>query len=379
MNVYGCALRLALALALFTTPAALAEEDAATFSLGDDLFVAGGTVSIRDAVRGDALLAGGSIESRSDIAGDTAVAGGEVTIGGRIGQDLYAAGGRLDIDAQVNGNARIAGGRVRTSSDARIDGGATIAGGTLRLDGTFGRYLNVAGGEVTLGGRVLGDVIVRAEQLTIEPGAQIEGKLTYHTPEAITLPRDADVRGGMQHIATDERHLMHGRWGGWEHRGFGWVWLTGLFLVGLLISLALPAFAASTSAAIAANPGLSLGLGFAALIGIPAAAIVLLITIVGIPLALILMMLYFVALLAGYVVGALFLADRTLIALGRGATAGTGLRALALALVLVALALLAFVPVLGGLARFVVLLLGLGAIALVIFHTRKAPPSPKAA
>lgn len=354
-------------------PRAALADDIASIRLGEDLFAAGGTVSIRNPVNGDALLAGGTIDSKSGIAGDAAVTGGEITLGGRIGEDLYAAGGQLEIDAQVGGNARIAGGRVRTSSDARIDGGATIAGGTLRLDGTFGRYLNVAGGSVTLGGRVQGDALVRAEELTLEPGTQIEGKLTYYTPKPIALPADAMVRGGMHHVPTDEPRKATGWLGDWRSEGLGWVWLTGLFLVGLMIALALPAFAARTSATIAANPWGSLGLGFVALVCIPAAAILLLITIVGIPLALILMMLYFVALLAGYVVGALFLAEKTLTALGRGATAGTGLRVLVFALVLVALALLAFVPVLGWLARVAVLLLGLGAIALAIFHTRKAP------
>lgn len=354
-------------------PRAVAAGDVASVRLGDDLFAAGGTLSIRDPVHGDALLAGGTIDSKSEIAGDAAVTGGEVNLGGHIGEDLYAAGGQLEIDAQVGGNARIAGGRVRTSSDARIDGGATIAGGTLRLDGTFGRYLNVAGGSVTLGGRVQGDVLVRAEELTLEPGLQIEGKLTYHTPRAVTLPADAMVRGGMRHMPTDEPHRATGWMGNWRSEGLGWVWLTGVFLVGLLIALALPAFAARTSATIAANPWGSLGLGFVALICIPAAAILLLVTIIGIPLALILMMMYFVALLAGYVVGALFLAERTLHALGRGPGSGVGLRMLVFALVLVVLALLAFVPVLGAVARFAVLLLGLGAIALAIFHTRKAP------
>lgn len=365
-------LRLIAGLLLATCAVAPAiADDGAAVRLGGDLFVAGGSVSIRDAVSGDALLAGGTIESRTEVAGDVAIAGGDVTVGGHVGEDLYAAGGELEIDARVGGNARIAGGRVRVGPDARIEGGATVAGGTLRLDGTFGRYLNVAGGDVRFGARVLGDVTVHAEELTIEPGTQIDGRLVYHTPTPATLPADATIRGGVQHIATGEAH----RYGGWLGNrlgaGLSWVWLIGLFLVGLLIAFALPAFASSTSAAIAARPWVSLGLGLVLLVCVPAVVVVLLITIIGIPLALILMMLYFVALLAGYVIGALFLADRGLALLRRGAEGGRGLRVLALAIVLVLLALLAFVPLLGGLVRAAVLLLGLGAIALALRPARQ--------
>lgn len=369
------AISLCLALMLGGTllPHIARAENIASVRLGEDLFAAGSAVSIRDRVSGDALLAGGTVDSRSEITGDAAVAGGDVTLGGRIGGDLYAAGGQLTIDAQIGHNARIAGGRVQTSADARIDGGATIGGGTLRLNGTFGRYLNVAGRSVTLGGRVLGDVLVHARELRLEPGTQIEGRLTYHTPGPVTLPADATVRGGMYHVPTAGTARSGELAGNWRGEGLGWVWLMGLFLVGLLIALALPAFAARTSATIAANPWAALGLGFVALICIPATAIVLLITIVGIPLALMLMMLYFVALLAGYVVGALFLAERALLLLGRSTASGMGLQVLVFALVLVALALVAFVPLLGGLVRLAVLLLGLGAIALAVFHTRKKP------
>jgi hypothetical protein len=375
---------------LASPPLALGDEDRVVTNLGEDHFAAGGIVTLRSPVRGDAMLAGGTIESSAEIGGDVAAAGGQIDIGGSVGDDLYVAGGSVDVDARVGGNARITGGRVSVGPDAQVVGGATIAGGNVVLAGSFGPYLSVAGGNVRLGGRVAGDVTVRAGTLSFEPGTQIDGKLTYSTRERTTIPEGVVIAGGAEHRPL-AWHADGERWRDRDHdeRGVSWIWTLGLFGVGLLLALAFPAFSARTGAAAAARPWLALGVGFLALIVVPAAMIVLLITIIGIPLAVIVLLLYVVALIVGYVTGALFLADRALGALRPAASASLGWRVGALAIVLLGLALIGLVPFLGGLVRFAVLLLGLGALALAVTRARgattppaappAAPPTPPAA
>jgi hypothetical protein len=90
--------------------------------------------------------------------------------------------------------------------------------------------------------------------------------------------------------------------------------------------------------------------------------------------ALIALLLYLAMLVAAYVVGAQYLGDRLLAAARPSAADRTGWRFGALFLALLVLAVVGRLPLVGGLARFLVLLLGLGAITLAI--TRSPSPLP---
>jgi hypothetical protein len=354
------------------------EGDAVNAFLGEDYFAAGATVLLQEPVAGDALLAGGRVESHASIGGDATMAGGEVTIHATVGDDLYLAGGRVEVDALVAGNARIAGGRVRIAPETRIEGGAAITGGRVSMAGTVGRYLTLAGGDVTLGGHVGGDVRVYAGELIVQPGTRIDGRLIYRTPRPVKIPADAQIRGGSEHIAAsgDSGRDYGVRWWRSENRErIGWLWLAGLALLGLLLIRVFPGFSARTTAVLTHRPWLGLGVGFAVLVCVPAATLIFFITIIGIPVALIALLLYLAMLVAAYVVGAQYLADRALAAARPAAAARTGWRLAALFVALLALALVGGLPLVGGLARFLVLLLGLGAITLAITRS----PSPPAA
>ena len=69
---------------------------------------------------------------------------------------------------------------------------------------------------------------------------------------------------------------------------------------------------------------------------------------------------YFVALLIGYLIGCFFLGDWGARLLHKELTT-TGRRLFSVAIAIIFLALLQMIPVIGGLATFAVLLLGLGA------------------
>jgi hypothetical protein len=353
--------------------AAAREGNEARAVLGDDHFGAGAIVTLAEPVAGDALLAGGTVESNASVGGDVTAAGGQVAVRATVGDDLYAAGGRVEVDALVSGNARLAGGRVVVAPESRIDGGTSVAGGTVTLDGRFGRYLTVTGGEVTLGGNVAGDVLVYAESLAVRPGTRIGGRLAYRTAEPVTLPAGVEVLGG---VAEASRRPGRDEDVGVVPGGIGWLWLAGLFTVGLLLAWALAAFSRRTTRALTERPWIGMAVGLLVLVCVPAVTLALFVTLIGIPLALILLLLYLAMLIAAYVVGALFLGDRVLIAARRQAPLTAGWRLLGLALVLVALALVSAIPVMGDLVRLAVLLLGLGGIVLAVLGGSAHGPAP---
>jgi hypothetical protein len=359
----------------------LPAEDASAFSagIGDDYFAAGASVVLQDLVPGDALLAGGSIESNASIGGDASIVGGQVSVRATVGDDLYVAGGTVEVDALVNGNARIAGGRAVVAPETRVDGAAAIAGGTVDVRGRFGRYLTVAGGEVTLGGEIDGDVNIYARELRVLPGTRIGGRLVYRTAAPVDLPADLRVGGGVfagDGTAGAEEGTPPAWDAGSAARGIGWAWLAGLFGVGLLLVLAFAGFSARTTRALTGRAWFGMGIGFLVLVSVPAAAVALVFTLIGIPLALIMMFAYLAMLVGAYVVGALYLGDLLLARTRPDAAVTPAWRLGALLVVLLALALVSALPLVGGLARFAVLLLGLGGLALAGWGETGGVPVP---
>lgn len=358
-----------LCLASGVLPASPGDDAANAIVFDGDFFQAGNHIVLEQPVAGDALLAGATVESNASIEGDASMAGGQVAVRATVGEDLYAIAGELEVDALVSGSARLAGGRVRITPASRIDGGVAIAGGTVDAEGQFGRYLTVTGGDVILGGSVDGDVRIYAEQLTVLPGTRIGGQLRYRTTSPAVLPGDLQVGAGVRREADGGNASR-----GWRlpeaARSAGWLWLIGLFALGLLLAYAFAGFSRRTSAALGDRPWAGMGVGLLVLVGIPVLAMVLALTLVGLPLALMLVLAYLAMLIAAYVVGALYLGDRALAAARPGQPSTPGRRLLALLLVLLVLAAISQLPLLGKLVRFAVLLLGLGGIALALRRRR---------
>ena len=228
---------------------------------------------------------------------------------------------------------------------------------------------------MTVGGRVDGDVRVYADSLTVLPGTRIGGRLSYRTSQDVTLPDDVQIGGGMD---SDDSGMMGegmrgNRWDPARMAGrVAWFWLAGLFAVGLLLAFGLARFSHETTRVLTGRPWAAIGLGFLVLVCVPAIAVGLFITLIGIPLALIIMLVYLAMLLTAYVVGALYLADRALVRARPGAPVTTGWRLLALFAVLIGLAIVSGIPLLGSIARYAVLLLGLGGIVLALWGGSRA-------
>src|SRR2546422_7103174 len=90
------------------------ENVAFSQAIQDDLYIAGGTVTVTGTVDGDVTAAGGTVTVIGRVSGALLVAGGTVEIGGSLGRSICAAGGAV----RLGGAARAGGVLARGEGDA---------------------------------------------------------------------------------------------------------------------------------------------------------------------------------------------------------------------------------------------------------------------
>src|SRR2546426_7783819 len=64
-------------------------------TINDDIYAAGGTISIDGNVNGSVIAAGGTITVSGTVSRDVMVAGGTINVTGKVGGSIRAAGGDL--------------------------------------------------------------------------------------------------------------------------------------------------------------------------------------------------------------------------------------------------------------------------------------------
>ncbi len=339
--------------------------------LGTDHYVAGATLTVSEAVAGDLIAAGGNVDIDAPVAGDAVVAGGHVRIGGDIAQSVYAAGGEVKIGGKVGRNVRVAGGQVDITPKAQIAGNLTVGGGQVNLKGSVTGHVLVGGGRVFIDAAVGGDVDAASAQVELGPHARIAGKLRYGSAKELQRDPQAQVLGGVeqQEESVADRERRHG-----ERRfipgGASVAWMLGTMLLAVVLLAALPRFYDQVAQTLRARPGTSLLLGFVLLVCVPAAALILMITIIGIPLALVTIALYLALLPVGYASAGIALGAWALQRFKSDRASQRGWRIASALLAVLLLALLGRIPAVGAIVGFASLVAGLGALLLQV---RRAP------
>ncbi len=267
-----------------------------TAPVAGDLSVVGGTITAAAPVAGDELLIGGSITTRAKVAGDLRAIGGSITVGEPVGGDLIAFGYSVDALGRAGGSVFIV--AVNTTIVAGATGPVTIYGNNVSLGGTFGGNITIVAG-----GRV-----------SVTPGTIIHGALTYEAPEPAVIPASVVIDGGVSYTsasylpgASASRMLAIASIG-----VFLLVRILGaLILAGLLAGL-FPRPAEEIADRLSSDRPrrtlLTMALGFAILVTVPALVLLLLVTFVGIGIALLLFVAYLLLVMlalmyAGIVVG----------------------------------------------------------------------------
>lgn len=391
--------------------------------VNDDLYLAGSEIIVDGTINGDLMAAGNTVVVNGTVTGDLWAAGSSVTVNGQVGDDLFAAAAAVTLGPQ----ARIADDVFSTAASVETRVGSSIGGELMigafqgLVSGQVMEDLRAGTNRLRLEGTVGGDAWVAVDAsdqdfsmmpmyfgpnapsmpsvpagLTFGEGASIAGKLTYTSPAAIVIP--SSVASQVEHLLppVDEQVAREVR----RENGLGsWLLdslrrLLALLVVGLLVARFLPAWILKPAAALRERPWPSLGAGFIALLIVPFALLV------G----------FGLVIMAAVLVGALTLGGLA------GAILGLGLSGLLFAAVLFGLllaylpqlvvayllgrwilqrlspaaaekiywpmllgvlimAVLFAIPFMGALVEFIVVLLGLGALALLLLRRNPSPPA----
>jgi cytoskeletal protein CcmA (bactofilin family) len=297
---------------------------------------------------------------------------GAVVIAGTVDGDVSATAGSV----LVTDTGRVTGDLNATAAsvliEGRVDGDTTVASAALELreGSALGGGLDAGVADARLAGSIGSDAAVDAATLDVTPTATIEGSLTYRSDDA-TIADGATIAGG----ATADEDLevaSPGGFGGDSDTDLPTIprWVGAVYsvlsslLLGAILLLAAPNFSRRLAAVGTGQPLRSAGIGLLTLVGTPVALLILFVTIVGIPLSLVGFLVFGAVVFAATVYGA-FVVGTWLLSLGDYRN-----RWAALVVGVVAVALVRQVPVVGGLARVVVLLLGLGALATALYELR---------
>jgi hypothetical protein len=335
-------------------------------------FAAGDHVIIDGTVNGDVYVGAGRVDINGTINGDLLVGGGMVDIAGRVSDDVRGAGGNVRISGTVGKNVTAAGGTVEVSRSAVIAGGLLAAGGTVQSAGTVKKDAMVASGTAEFSGVIEGNLNVATGHLSVYRGAHIGGNLTAALDAKEHARIDSGTVKGSVTIKLREekeaRHVFGFRpWRFWLKI----FWIGGLLFTGLAFFLLARKKFVEYGSVMKQEFWMSLLWGLVGVIAVPIVVIILCVTLIGIPLGLILLAVYLVAiyfsqLSLGLLAGNLIFRTekRHGWILYWAFAAGT-----------ILFQLLSFVPMLGLLLELVALLLGFGALVLMVKKAALANPT----
>lgn len=124
--------------------------------IDDDLFISGQTVQIDGTVNGDVFAAGQEVVVNGTVNGNLFMAGQVLRYNGRVDGAIYAAGYSLAIGSEsaITGNLYMAGFSLQTAGGSLVERSLYSAGYQAILNGDVGRDVLFSGGAFRLNGDV---------------------------------------------------------------------------------------------------------------------------------------------------------------------------------------------------------------------------------
>lgn len=341
-------------------------------TVDDTLIVFGESVNVDGTVNGDLIAFARHISVRGTVKGNLISFGQRVENEGTVQGSIFAFGQTVETRGQVGLNVYGFGQDVGIGNGAQVSGNAALFGGEINVQGAVGRDLTAYTERLGITGSVDRNVFARAGRVSVSAPSRIGGTFTARVRQAGNVQVDTGATIGgkrdVQVIPPPRSKYSTVSFYLWQI-----IWLAAAFVAGLVLFWLAPAFSR-----ISLDTGRALlmtgGVGFLSLIVPPVAAIIFAVTLVGLPLGLITLTLWVMACYLSKVVIAGFL-GRSLLATY---VASKPPAALALLAGLVPVFIAINLPYIGGLIQLLLVVLGLGALAMTGYQSYGMQPAKAA-
>jgi hypothetical protein len=323
--------------------------------IDDSLFATGDSVIVDGTVTGDLIAFARQVTVHGAVNGSIFTGAQSIVIEGPVGGSIIAFGQNTQINGKVTHNVLSLAQSFTLGKDGSIAGDAATLGSESHINGDLAHDF-YAFGTADIAGRIGRNVEFRGSTITLLPTARVDGNLSSHVPRAETVHIDPGaVLGGKQTVVLPQPGRS--KYSTFSFYFFQVLHVVAAFVAGMILLMVFPGLRRVRFSEIGATL-ISGGIGFLALVAMPVAAVILLITLIGIPLALF----GFAAWLLGLYLAKILVANfvgRTLLS-----TEGDQLSSVALSLFVgLALVFVAInLPYVGGLIQFLLVLIGFGGL-----------------
>lgn len=339
----------------------------------NDLLVTCARGRIDGTVEGDVFFFGQSVDVSGHIKGDLILFVQSARVSGQVDGNIRAATNNLTITGTVAKNVLTFNEVLNLDSAGKIGGSLTAFAQSVGIDGKLGRDLLVFDDQTTITGTVEGGIRAKGSNLSIVSSAQVEGPIHYEGDHPASVSSGAKLASPVEYVVREHKsEYKEGHYYLWRV-----IWTAAFVLLGLVLFLLLPKFAAEAVTA-GERVGAPLGLGLLVLPAVPIAALIACITVVGLPLGLLTLGLWMLAIncaeiVVGTVVGNWILgkASDTWGLIGR--------MAMGFVLVRVVYTPVARLHVIGFLVGLGIWMWGMGAISLALYNRFQPRVSPSLA
>jgi TolB-like protein/class 3 adenylate cyclase len=309
-----------------------------------------------------------------------------------IGQGIKEYDSRFGIREEIDDEEIITGGLLACALDLEmtgsVKGGLKAYGASVLISGNSQDAVEFGGVNVTLSGNfqdtVKGiavnlvisgtfekDVEVRAHTITIAPTAVIKGTLAY-SARKFKRAEESQITGKVMQLNTED-------WEAWIQdasvkqertasaigRVFRIMSFILIFILGLIVYYVLPKQAEAVVSTISDAPMKSMVIGVLSLIAVPLVIIIFSVTLIGIPIGIIAAFLYILMLFIGRVYIGLWVGKKIL-GYFRASFSEAFFWPFTAGIILVGL--LSLIPIFGWLLKTCLMLIGVGAMWLVIWE-----------
>lgn len=356
-----------------TTFAALITTDRyivpAEETVTEDQYVTSTSAHVEGVIEGDLTIFSGSITIEGEVTGSVtvfSVASVTITKEAHIGGSLRGTAGTLLVAGAVDGDLFVTSASMVVDPSGEIGRDAMGFGGALTVRGVVARDVRGRTMRTEISGHVGGDLDIATQGLTITPTASIGGDVLYRSPSDAAIDEAADLAGSITRLPTQGNFIY----------GVILSMAAVISFLGFLVAgiAAIWLFRNSSSRAVGSilrKPIRSFLVGIVTVVAVPAAVLLLAVTLVGLPLAAIGVLVGAIAFIIGPVPAVTALGNRVLV--NRGGLFGAFVVGAALWRLGIWL-----VPVVGGFIYLIALVWGIGAWVMGFAAARRGDPAPPA-